>query len=264
MDPLLEFAVDLAFESGKIQKKHYRENHSIFHKGEINIVTEADLECQERIMSLIAARFPEDYIIAEEKENVYEGRRNKWIIDPIDGTTNYAHGYPFFCTSVAYEVGGQIVCGVVYNPIFDELFFARAGEGSYLNGERLKVSGVGALKQSLLVTGFPYDLATSRANNIDHFVSFLYEAQAVRRDGSAALNLSYVAAGRFDGFWELKLSPWDTAAGALILTEAGGTITDFAGRPFDIYAGQVVASNDLIHGDMLRVLGERHERSRTT
>ena len=256
MNQLLEFAVELAFESGRIQKKHYQKRHSIFYKGEINIVTEVDLECQERIISLIAARFPDDHIISEEKDNVFEGRANRWIIDPIDGTTNYAHGYPFFCTSVAYEVEGRVVCGVVYNPIFDELFFARTGEGSYLNGQRLRVSGVGELKQSLVVTGFPYDLNTSSTNNIDHFVSFLYRAQAVRRDGSAALNLSYVAAGRFDGFWELKLGPWDTAAGMLILIEAGGTVTDFAGRPFDIYAGQVVASNGLIHKDMVRVLQE--------
>ncbi len=260
MDHLLEFAVQLAFESGRIQKKRYRERHSIFYKGEINLVTDVDMECQERIISLIAARFPDDRIIAEEKDNVFEGSENRWIIDPIDGTTNYAHGYPFFCTSVAYEVEGRVVCGVVYNPIFDELFFAAAGKGSYLNGQRLKVSGIDALRQSLVVTGFPYDLGTSGMNNIDHFVSFLYEAQAVRRDGSAALNLSYVAAGRFDGFWELKLSPWDTAAGVLIVTEAGGRVTDFEGKPFDIYAGQIVATNGVIHNDMLRVLRDGHER----
>jgi myo-inositol-1(or 4)-monophosphatase len=256
MAQILEFAVELAFESGRIQKRHYRQKHTIFHKGEIDLVTDVDLECQERIVSLIAERFPDDHIISEEKDNVFEGRKNRWIIDPIDGTTNYAHGYPFFCTSVAYEAEGRVVCGVVYNPIFDELFFAETGKGSYLNGQKLKVSGVSDLRQSLLATGFPYDVGTSSLNNIDHFVSFLYEAQAVRRDGSAALNLSYVAAGRFDGFWEVKLNPWDTAAGMLIVTEAGGVASDLAGKPFDIYAGQVVASNGLIHQDMLRVLRE--------
>ena len=260
MPEVLEFAVDLAFESGRIQKKHYQKNFSIFHKGEINLVTEVDFECQERIISLIAARFPDDHIIAEEKDNVFEGSRNRWIIDPVDGTTNYAHGYPFFCTSVAYEVERRIVCGVVYSPIFDELFFAEAGKGSYLNGQRLNVSAVKTLKQSLLATGFPYDLSVSKLNNIDHFVSFLYEGQAVRRDGSAALNLSYVAAGRFDGFWEIRLNPWDTAAGALLVAEAGGATSDFSGNPFDIYSGQVCASNGLIHKEMLRVLREGHKR----
>jgi myo-inositol-1(or 4)-monophosphatase len=254
MNDLLEFAVDLAFEAGRIQKRRYRERHSIFHKGEINIVTDVDLACQERMMSLIARRFPNDRVISEEKDNIFDGGGNRWIIDPIDGTTNYAHGYPFFCSSVAYEAGGKVVCGAVYNPIFDELFFAEAGKGSYLNGRRLTVSRTGELKQSLLVTGFPYDINTSNVNNIDHFVSFLYRAQAVRRDGSAALNLSYVAAGRFEGFWELKLNSWDMAAGMLILTEAGGVVTDLAGGPFSIYGGQIVASNGLVHQEMLKVL----------
>jgi myo-inositol-1(or 4)-monophosphatase len=254
MDQILEFAVELALESGKIQRKHFRERHSIVYKGEINIVTEVDLACQERIIKLIAGRFPDDHIIAEEKDNVFDDTRNRWIVDPIDGTTNYAHGYPFFCTSIAYEVGGQVVCGVVYNPIFDELFFARIGGGAYLNGEPLEASATADLKQSLLVTGFPYDLSGN--NNLDHFTAFLFKAQAIRRDGSAALNLAYLAAGRFDGYWELKLNSWDTAAGALLLKEAGGVVTNFRGEPFDIYAGEVAASNGRIHEQMLRVLQE--------
>ena len=254
MDQILEFAVELALESGRIQKKHFRDNHSIVHKGEINIVTDVDMACQERIIGMIAGQFPDDHIIAEEQENLFEDERNRWIVDPIDGTTNYAHGYPFFCTSIAYEVAGELVCGVVYNPIFDELFFAENGKGAFLNGDPLRTSATAEMKQSLLVTGFPYDL--SGRNNIDHFTAFLFQAQALRRDGSAALNLAYVAAGRFDGFWELRLNSWDTAAGVLLLKEAGGTVTDFQGEPFDIYAGQIVASNGLIHGAMLRVLRE--------
>lgn len=252
MDQILEFAVDLAFESGKIQKKHFREGHSIVHKGEINIVTDVDIACQQRIISMIEGRFPEDHIIAEEKDNVFDDERNRWIVDPIDGTTNYAHGYPFFCTSIAYEVKGEVVCGVVYNPIFDELFIARRGVGAYLNGEPLATSKTVDMKQSLLVTGFPYDL--SGRNNLDHFSAFLFRAQAIRRDGSAALNLAYLAGGRFDGYWELKLNSWDTAAGVLIVQEAGGMVTDFGGKPFDIYAGQILASNGLIHEGMLQVL----------
>ena len=254
VDKILQFAVDLALESGSIQKKRFQESHSITYKGEINIVTDVDIECQDRIISRIKEHFPEDLIIAEEKENLYEGQKNRWIVDPIDGTTNYAHGYPFFCTSIAYEKAGEVVCGVVYNPIFEELFFAQKGKGAYLNGERLSVSGIGQMKQALLVTGFPYDVATSSQNNIDHFVAFLYNAQAVRRDGSAALNLSYLAAGRFDGYWELKLNPWDLAAGALLLKEAGGVVTDFRGEAFDLYGGQICASNGLLHGEMLRIL----------
>jgi myo-inositol-1(or 4)-monophosphatase len=256
MDQILEFAVELALESGRIQKRHFEESHSIRHKGEIDIVTDVDLECQDRILGLLSAHYPDDRVISEEKDNHFGGDGNRWIIDPIDGTTNYAHGYPFFCTSIAHEAKGEITCGVVYNPIFDELFFAAKGKGAYLNGRRLSVSRTDDMKQSLLVTGFPYDLNSNQHNNIDHFVAFLYQAQAVRRDGSAALNLSYVAAGRFDGFWELKLSPWDTAAGFLIVNEAGGKVTGFRGEPFDIFKGRIVASNGLIHGHMLRVLNE--------
>jgi myo-inositol-1(or 4)-monophosphatase len=265
MDKVLEFAVDVAFESGKIQKEHFQQAHTIRHKGEIDIVTEVDVKCQERIIELISARYPDDLIIAEEKENILHGDGNRWIVDPIDGTTNYAHGYPFFCTSIAYEVQGSVMCGVVYNPIHDELFFARTGEGAFLNGRQVQVSEVDRLKQSLLVTGFPYDINSNSENNVDHFVAFLHRAQAIRRDGSAALNLCYVAAGRFDGFWELKLNPWDTAAGVLIAKEAGGVVTSFDGAPFDIYKGRIVASNGCIHDDILRVLAghddtDVHER----
>ncbi len=256
MNKVLEFAVELAFESGRIQRSHFEKQHTVTHKGEINIVTEVDIACQERIIHLIRRRFPHDHIIAEEKDNVFDDQRNRWIIDPVDGTTNYAHGYPFFCTSIAYEVAGVVECGVVYNPIFDELFFARRGEGAYLNGQRLGVSGTRDMKQALLATGFPYDLSTNSRNNIDYFVAFLYHAQAIRRDGSAALNLSYVAAGRFDGYWELNLNSWDTAAGVLMVAEAGGKVSSFKGESFDIYKGQVVASNGLLHESMLEVLKE--------
>ncbi len=157
---------------------------------------------------------------------------------------------------MAYESEGEIRCGVIYNPVFDELFYAMPGDGAFLNGTRLTISATTEMKQALLVTGFPYDLNTNPRNNIDNFIAFLHKAQAIRRDGSAALNLSYVAAGRFDGFWELKLNPWDTAAGVLMVREAGGAVTDFVGDPFDIYRGGIVASNGLIHADMLKVLEE--------
>jgi myo-inositol-1(or 4)-monophosphatase len=252
-DPL-QTAVEMALASGRIQKDSLKRGFAIHHKGEINLVTDVDIACQDMIISVITKHFPEDDIIAEEKTNRFEGDRNRWIVDPVDGTTNYAHGYPFFCTSIAYEVKGAVLIGVVYSPIMDELFVAVRGKGAYLNGERIKVSSVSGLKASLLSTGFPYDITTNPDNNINHFVDFLYEAQAVRRDGSAALNLSYVACGRFDGFWEIHLNPWDLAAGALIVEEAGGAISDLAGGAFNIYGGGVIASNGLIQEAMTGVI----------
>ena len=226
------------------------------HKGEINLVTNVDLECESRILELVREDFPDDEVISEEKTNVYEAGKNRWIVDPLDGTTNYAHGYPFFCTSIAYEVDGEIIVGVVYNPIMDELFLARKGEGSFFNGEKLGVSTIKEMKQALLVTGFPYDVATNPKNNLNHWSAFMTRAQALRRDGSAGLNLSYVAAGRFDAFWEVKLSPWDMAAGALIVREAGGIVTSLSGGAFSLYEGGVLASNGLIHKQMLDVIRE--------
>jgi myo-inositol-1(or 4)-monophosphatase len=254
MDNLLEFTVHCARESGRIQRRYYEKYFAIHHKGEINLVTDVDFACQKRIIELIHKEFPKDNIISEEQLNRFDGKTNRWIIDPLDGTTNYAHGYPFFCTSIAYEVQGDILLGVVYNPIFKELFVAQKGQGAYLNGKKIQVSATADLKKSLLSTGFPYDLATNKKNNIDHFVNFLYLAQAVRRDGSAALNLCYTACGRFDGFWEMKLNPWDMAAGVLIVEEAGGHVTNLTGRKFTIYKDNIIASNGLIHRAIVKAL----------
>ncbi len=254
MDEILEFAIRCARESGNIQRRYFGKKIGIHHKGVIDLVTDVDLACQEKIIGLIKDAFPDDDIISEEKKNYYVGDKNRWIIDPLDGTTNYAHGYPFFCTSIAYEEKGIITTGVVYSPILRELFYCRKGQGAFYNKKRIKVSSIGDLKQALLSTGFPYDLSTSEKNNIDNFIAFLYEAQAIRRDGSAALNLCYLACGRFDGFWELKLNPWDMAAGFLMVEEAGGMVTDFRGNAFSIYGDDIIASNGLIHKDMLYVL----------
>jgi len=250
----LEFAIRLAFESGRIQRKYFQKTLSITHKGAINLVTNVDLECQARILELVGENFPDDEVISEEKTNAYEPGKNRWIVDPLDGTTNYAHGYPFFCTSIAYEVDSEIIVGVVYNPVMDELFFARKGEGSFFNGERLRVSAIRDVQQALLVTGFPYDVATNQVNNLNHWAAFMMKAQALRRDGSAGLNLSYVAAGRFDAFWEVRLSPWDMAAGVLIAREAGGTVTSLSGDAFSLYGGGILASNGLIHEQMVDVI----------
>jgi len=180
----------------------------------------------------------------------------KWIIDPLDGTTNFAHGYPFYCVSIAVEEKGEIVCGAVYDPVREEMFSAARGAGAYRNGERLKVSNVDRLSQALLITGFPYNFRERLDTVIRQFGKFLVASQAVRRGGSAALDLCYVASGRLDGFWELYLQPWDTAAGHVILEEAGGRVTDFKGGPFSIYNKETLASNGLLHDEMRAVLVE--------
>lgn len=257
MDELLDFAIHCAFESGKIQRKYFEKNINIRHKGETDLVTDVDMACQEKIIELIKGTFPDDDVISEEKKNDFDGNKNRWIVDPLDGTTNYAHGYPFFCTSIAYEENGEITCGVVYNPIFNELFFGKKGRGAYLNGERIQVSSVHDLKQALLSTGFPYNIVSIERNNVDHFLNFLFKAQAVRRDGSAALNLCYVACGRFDAFWELSLNSWDMAAGCLMVNEAGGILTNLQGDEFSVYKDTIVASNGIIHKDMLAALNDK-------
>lgn len=260
-DPL-QLAVEMALESGKIQSKFFEKQFAVRHKGEIDLVTDVDIACQEKIIAMLRQHRPEDDIISEEQPNLFDSTNDRWLIDPVDGTTNYAHGYPFFCTSIAYEKAGKVVVGVVYNPVMNELFFAALGLGAYLNGERISVSPIADLKGSLLSTGFPYDLTTNPQNNIGHFVDFLYKAQAIRRDGSAALNLCYVACGRFDGFWELRLNPWDVAAGSLIVEEAGGSVTGLAGEPFSVYGEGILASNGLVHEAMLAVIEKDNNPSR--
>jgi myo-inositol-1(or 4)-monophosphatase len=177
----------------------------------------------------------------------------KWIVDPLDGTTNYAHGYPCFCVSIALERAGQIIIGVIYDPLRDEMFAAERGEGATLNGRLIRVSEVESLSRAMVCTGFPYDVR-DRGDFARHFASFIMNAQAIRRDGSAALDLAYVACGRFDGFFEEGLRPWDVAAGVLLIEEAGGRVSHFNGQPFDHYTPPILASNGLIHEEMMRVL----------
>jgi len=226
----------------------------IEHKGEVDLVTEADQEAEAAIISTIRKHFPEHDILAE--EGYYGRRQNRhcWIIDPLDGTTNYAHGFPWFAVSIGLEIAGEVVLGVVLNPCNSELYVAEKGEGAVLNDRPLSVSNVNRLDQALLATGFPYDRKQCAANNYDNFVNFQQAAQACRRPGVASLDLAAVAAGRFDGYWEMKLKPWDVAAGKLLVTEAGGTVSDFAGAAYDIYGQETLASNGLIHQAMLEVL----------
>jgi len=227
---------------------------SIDYKGEINLVTEADRRSEEVVMGIIKDSYPDHRMLAEETGDSGESSSFKWIIDPLDGTTNYAHGYPCFCISLAIEHEGEVIYATVYDPVREELFTAEKGKGAYLNGKAIKVSSTQQLNQSLLCTGFPYDVRNDMNSNILHFRNFLLKTQAVRRDGSAALDLCYTATGRFDGFWEQKLFPWDVAAGSLLVTEAGGNLSNFKGENFSIYDKEIVASNGIIHNQMIEVL----------
>jgi len=219
-----------------------------------NLVTEADTQSELLIRSIIAAQFPDDAVLGEEAGQSGKSTGHRWIVDPLDGTTNFAHGYRCFCVSIAYEHEGVVEFGVIYDPMAEEEFTARRGRGASCNGSALRVSDQDELRDALLATGFPAHTAGELQGNLYPFADFAMKAQALRRDGSAALDLCYVAAGRFDGFWEPALHAWDVAAGALIVQEAGGRVTDYAGAPHLLEGAQVVASNGKIHAEMLAVL----------
>ncbi len=253
-DDLKRVALNAVKEGGAILVKYFGKIKSIDYKGEINLVTEADQRSEEVILSIIKDSYPNHRILAEETGESGNSSSFKWIIDPLDGTTNYAHGYPCFCVSLAIEYEEEVIYGAVYDPVKDELFTAEKGKGAFINGKAIKTSSTKQLDQSLLCTGFPYDVRDDMDSNILNFRTFLMKAQAVRRDGSAALDLCHTAAGRFDGFWEQKLFPWDVAAGGLLVTEAGGKLTNFTGGIFSIYDKEIVASNGLIHDQMVEAL----------
>jgi len=248
----LNIAATTAEQAGATLLKHFGKTLNIRYKDRINLVTKADREAEQNIVRRLLKAFPAYGILAEEGMTLAGDTR--WIVDPLDGTTNYAHGYPIFCVSIALEREGEIVLGVIHDPVRKEMFSAERGHGAFLNRNRMHVSRIRNLDRALLVTGFAYDVHTSPDNNLDHFAHFVLTAQAVRRDGSAALDLAYLACGRFDGFWELKLHPWDTAAGSLLVTEAGGRMSDFQGSSFSIYGQETLASNGFLHGAMNKIL----------
>jgi myo-inositol-1(or 4)-monophosphatase len=254
MDTFLEAAQESARKAGEMLKRHLTDVRDISFKGSVNLVTNFDRQAQDQIVASLSSRFPQHDFLAEEDLSQERGSPYRWIIDPLDGTTNFAHGFPVFSVSIALMHAGEIILGVVFDPSREEMYSAVKGKGAFLNGKEIAVSSTSELDKGLLATGFPYDVRTSRRNNLDHFTNFAVRAQAVRRCGSAALDLSYVACGRFDGFWELKLAPWDVAAGILLVAEAGGRVSDFQGKTPDIFGKELVASNDRIHGEMLDVL----------
>jgi myo-inositol-1(or 4)-monophosphatase len=252
----LEFAKRLAEKVGDNIACRASKHKRISFKGEIDLVTQFDRQAQRMILNALRLRNPEYGILSEENVDQHAGHPMRWIIDPLDGTTNFAHGLPIWSISIGLEVERKILLGVVYDPNRREMFWSLSDHGAYLNDRRIHVSRTRKLAHSLLVTGFPYDIRRSRRNNLRQFNDFAVRARAVRRLGSAALDLCYTACGRFDGYWELKLSPWDQAAGSLILREAGGRVTDFTGSEFDIYGDEVLGTNGLIHHEMMHVLGQ--------
>lgn len=254
IDIIRDVALRAAKEAGALLRQGLEQTRTIEYKGEKNLVTDMDRRSEETIAALVQRELPDHSLMSEEGTRLQGDSGYRWFVDPLDGTTNYAHGYPCFCVSIGVEKDGELMYGVVYDPTLEEWFTAEREAGAFLNGKRLRVSAVSKLSDALLATGFPPDVATAKENNLDHFADFMKRAQAVRRPGSAALDLCYVAAGRFDGFWELRLNPWDVAAGALMVTEAGGRVTDLQGRSLRLSTPRIVASNGLIHDEMLRVL----------
>ena len=257
---MLNFAIQTARDAGSILADRMGRALQVSNKGDIDLVTEADLASEKLIIERIKSHYPRHAILAEESgatEVIYPVKGEtewRWIVDPLDGTTNYAHGYPCFCVSIALERAGSIEIGVIYDPTRDEVFAAERGQGATLNDRRIQVSTVDDLNAAMLCTGFPYNVR-ERPDFARDFAKFTMQAQAVRRDGSAAIDLAYLACGRFDGFWEDGLNAWDIAAGVILIKEAGGRTTDFHGEPLDIFTPKVLASNGLIHEKMMRVLG---------
>jgi myo-inositol-1(or 4)-monophosphatase len=253
---MLNVAVEAALEAGKILKLNVGKIRHIERKDgqETNLVTEIDKKSERLIISKIKQHFPHHDFLCEESGAAEVKSEYRWIIDPLDGTVNYTHALPIYCVSIGLEYKGEIILGVVYDPSVEEIFTAEKGRGAWLNKKRIEVSKTTKLIESLVVTGFAYDVNERPEPSVTHFRNFLAEAQAVRRLGSAALDLCYVAAGRFDGFWEGVIRPWDMAAGVLIVTEAGGKWTDFRGFPSSVYKEEMLATNGFIHEHMVTVL----------
>jgi len=256
----LKVAEKTAHRAGRMLADGRPDHLQVEYKGEINLVTQMDKKCEAYIVDQLTTAFPQHAVIAEEGSAVNSAAEFRWYIDPLDGTTNYTHGLPIYCVSIALERAGDLVCGVIYDPCQEEMFTATKGGGCYLNGRQMFVSLETELPRSLLVTGFPYDIRETTEDNLNNFAAFAKRARAVRRLGSAALDCCWTACGRFDGFWELKLSPWDLAAGVLMVREAGGLVTDLDGTPFDLHSGRILATNGKIHQQMIAVLMDSASR----
>jgi myo-inositol-1(or 4)-monophosphatase len=255
METYLTTAVEIAREAGGLIAQLSHRPHEIHYKRPSDIVTEVDRRSEELIVERLRGRFPKHAIVSEEGGGQKTASDYCWYVDPLDGTTNFAHGFPVYCVSLGLAFHDEVIAGVIYDPTRDELFTAERGSGAYLNQQRIQVSKAASLSECLVATGFPPFMRDNELN-IHLYYRFTRLTHGVRRAGSAALDLCSVAAGRFDGFWELKLNPWDKAAGTLMVTEAGGRVTDLAGGPFELLGREVFASNGLVHEEMMAVFGE--------
>ena len=260
MNSYLQVAVEAAREAGNILLAEFDHPARITYKGEVDLVTQADQRSEQAVVARLRSHFPKHTVIAEEGGGHESDSNFRWYVDPLDGTTNFAHGYPCFAVSIGLAEKDDLLAGVVFNPVSGELFSAVKGEGAFLNQKPIRVSAIETLSTSLLATGFPSHKRTQNPN-IHYYWDFTLRSHGVRRDGSAALDLCSVACGRFDGFWEFGLKPWDTSAGVLIVREAGGMISDFAGRPYRLGGPEVLASNGHIHSEMQQVAADIAERA---
>jgi myo-inositol-1(or 4)-monophosphatase len=252
MENYLDIAVEIAIESGRLIAQLSKQPHEISYKRKSDIVTEADQRSEALITERLRRYFPEHAIVAEEGGGKETGSDYCWYVDPLDGTTNFAHGFPVYCVTLALAYRDEVIAGVVYDPNREELFAAERGAGAYLNNQRISVSQTASLSESLLGTGFP-PFASNHDLNLQFFFKLTHLSHGIRRAGAAALDLCSVATGRFEGFWELKLNPWDKAAGSLLVEEAGGRVSDLTGGPFSLLRDEIFASNGLIHDSMLEV-----------
>ncbi len=265
----LPSAVDICRRAGQIVLGHFEGEIAAEYKGDIDLVTVADRKSETFIVEELGKLFPDHKILAEEGSGTENGwgmgreKGFKWIIDPLDGTTNFTHDYPHFAISMGLELEGKMKFGAIYSPLSDEMFVAVKGRGATLNGDRISVSTASSLGVSLLATGFPYDRRTNPNNNVNNFSKFINKVQGIRRGGAATLDLCYLACGRIDGFWELRLKPWDVAAGTLIVEEAGGKVTNLEGGPLNIYHDDILASNGLLHKEMQMLLNNDMVRLKT-
>ena len=251
---MLQTAIRAAKKAAVISRKYYRKIKRVKYKDHVtNLVTKVDYLSEKTIVKEILKKYPSHGIITEEVESRESDSEFRWIIDPLDGTVNYAHGFPLYCISIALQKNEETMIGVVFAPVLNELFVAIKGKGAYLNGKRISVSKKNNLRKAFLVTGFSYTVHFRRGNEFKHFEKFCTKSQAVRRGGSAALDLCYVACGIFDGFWEKGLYPWDTAAGVLMIEEAGGKVSDYCGKEFDMFKDEITASNGRIHKKMVKI-----------
>jgi myo-inositol-1(or 4)-monophosphatase len=260
MRSYLDVAVEAAREAGSILRAEFDRPQKIGYKGDVDLVTETDRRSEAAVVERLRSHFPKHAIVAEEGTGQESDSAFRWYVDPLDGTTNFAHGYPCFCVSIGLAENDELVAGVILNPVNDELYTAVKGEGAWLNNKRIQVSTVPKLRTSLLATGFPQQKRT-RSPNIDYYWQFTLASHGVRRDGSAALDLAALACGRFDGFWEFGLKPWDTAAGVLLVREAGGMVTNLAGQPYRTGDYELLASNRLIHAEMQQLAADIAERA---